>query len=60
MSVPPEIESKVYEMARMGLTVVAQDTRNTPAVVANAAASLEQWRADCERRVKEAKPAASP
>lgn len=39
----------VFSLARLGLGEVAKDTRNGPAVVANHAAALEQWRAECEK-----------
>lgn len=45
----------VFTMARLGLTEIAKDHRNSPAVIANQAALLEQWRVEMERQMAEAK-----
>ncbi len=48
----------VFTMARLGLTEIAKDHRNGPAVIANQAALLEQWRAEMERQMAETKDVA--
>lgn len=57
----PQILSAVYNQARLGLTEIAKDTRNTPAQIAQQAAALEQWREESEaglaKAAKDAEPA---
>lgn len=60
MSLPAGVEDIVFQLARHGLTEVAKSLQNTPAQIAQAAAALEQWRADCVERAKEPQPVDAP
>lgn len=51
-----QILDAVFTMARLGLAEIAKDTRNGPAVVANSAAVLEQWRAAMEKQLADPQP----
>lgn len=42
-----QILDAIFNMARIGLTEIAKDNRNGPAVVANNASVLEHWRVAC-------------
>lgn len=51
-----EILDQVFTMARLGLAEIAKDTRNGPQVVAQHAASLEQWRVSMDKILSEPQP----
>ncbi len=54
-----EITDAVYSMARLGLTMIAQNTQNGPREIGHMASLLEAWRTSCEAQMAAANKVAA-